>query len=199
MTVGNKICPKRLVPRFLYHITTVPAYEKMCEKNMIALKMSNGSSLDGVYMFDLQNFFKRWNSANNKGVCLQDAILRHIRGKADNPDLVMLKIPTENLDRKKLFIRSLQRVFGIAQQESHMHRIFGEPASYAPYFKKRKEPIEYVYKGDILNFEKIGQANSDIAKHGSVFGIRQFFLELLKGTKEAIGADKFIVYYFNKK
>ena len=104
-------------------------------------------------------------------------------------DIVLLRIPTEKLDKNKLLIRSQNRMLGsyniktkaseyleklirngIEEKEAVKialdkktaeHIINAEPAKNAKLFKQRKEALEYIYPEDIpiSSAEKIGEVN----------------------------------------
>lgn len=52
------------LPRYLYHVTSRKNYEAMLKSGEIRTSHDAclSSSLEGVFMFDLKNFAKRWTS-----------------------------------------------------------------------------------------------------------------------------------------
>lgn len=103
--------PTGEIPRYIYHLTNKQNYLSMLKTGH--LKTTPDDYIGrGVFMIDLENFFKFWgkNTAWGDGL-LQSKLIRHcLKGEAD---LVMLKIPTKSLDYNKLSIRSQARAFSL--------------------------------------------------------------------------------------
>lgn len=100
---------KHKVPRFIYHMTNKKNYEKILQSG--ELKTAQDALFgDGVFTTDLNNFFKHWR--NDKAwdmSSLQNDLINHVR--KNSADLVILRIPTKNLDHNKLFVRSQNSYF----------------------------------------------------------------------------------------
>ncbi len=105
ITVG-----KHKIPRYIYHLTTQKNYNSMLKDGF--LKPSEDTFCrDGVFFFELINFFKRWKSHSDwGGTNLQMDLINQVK-KHFSDGLVLLKIPTENLNHEKLKIRSQNRLF----------------------------------------------------------------------------------------
>ena len=151
------------IPRYLYHMTRKKNYEQILEKGLINAYSDTGhSDLCGVFMFDLKNFEKRWANTwfniEDMKVNLGRALLsKHacedsVIGKAH--DIVMLRIPTKNMNINKLKIRRQD----IMQFED------ADSAIYQSVYTRRKIPIEYIYESDIdvSNVQKIGEMSVKI-------------------------------------
>lgn len=141
------------IPRYLYHMTRKKNYEQMLKDGVINKYIdTGGSGLSGAFMFDLKNFEKRWvNTWFNIGdmkVNLGRALLSKHASNAGiggvTQDIVMLRIPTKNMDISKLKIRR-QDVMNLDEADS---------AIYQSVYTRRKLPIEYIYMSPILIFLK---------------------------------------------
>ena len=147
------------IPRYLYTITTQANYESICNDGFIHIARDPlRPQMRGIFMFDLINFTKRWTS-NSFFKCKSFAneLLGSITDKSKN--LVVLKIPTENLDGD-LRIRSLNYLFRKCDKvHSDYHLDTGFGANMRKHFTQHKEPIEYIYKENIPidKIEKIGE------------------------------------------
>ena len=116
----------RKVPRFLYHMTNKKSYESIMDEGV--LKMSD-EIVNGVFTIELTNFFKRWKSHKSWqkiwGDSLQEGLLKHT--SKDSDDIVMLKIPTINLDTSKLSIRSQNTLFSwFEENDSNIRKFVSE-------------------------------------------------------------------------
>ena len=89
---------KHKIPRYLYHMTSPENYQKMLESGV--LKPMGCRLPDGVYMLELDSFGKYWSKSLRNDLC--DQIFR----SGDSKQIVMLKIPTKNLNSTKLRIRT---------------------------------------------------------------------------------------------
>lgn len=100
---------KHKVPRFIYHMTNKENYKKIMESG--ELRTSQDALFgEGIFTMELDNFFRRWRKDKAWGKnSLQESLISHTaKGESE---LVILKIPTENLDHNKLFIRSQNTLF----------------------------------------------------------------------------------------
>jgi hypothetical protein len=132
--------------------------------------------LHGVFMSELQNLFKRWTVSKDWfGRDLRTELLTQVVKKTGNK-IVVLKIPTANLDKNILLIRSQNKLFlnrGKAELvelakrwketgeilDGKFKEIFvGEKATSSKLYKQRKEAIEYIYPEeiDMSKVQKIG-------------------------------------------
>lgn len=74
--------------------------------------------------------------------------------------MVLLKIPTKNLDINK--IRCRAQIFNGKMSEEH--ETYGDFATNQKHYSRNKCPIEYIYEDNIPidNIEKVGTLNSKI-------------------------------------
>ena len=100
------------IPRFLYHLTTKSNYQKMLETGAMN-PAKEGLCGENIFMLDITNFFKRWTKFNLGG-SHQKRLLAHVSG-ANHEDVVLLKIPTKQLQREKLGIRSQDVLYSNAE------------------------------------------------------------------------------------
>lgn len=106
--VEQKSPPAGTIPRFIYHMTNRDNYLKILKSGQ--LKPTSDDFMSGIFMTDLKNLFKHWTHDYAWGQeSLQSQLLRQCKKGKD--ELVILKIPTLNLDCEKLLIRSQQRGF----------------------------------------------------------------------------------------
>lgn len=207
---NNPSFGSKKIPRFIYHMTNRANYDEMLNDGFIRMGESKLHVDKGVYAFDLVNFFKRWKPNKDWGYDdLQRNILRHIvswfkSGFSGKGDLVILKIPTADLESDKLFVRSLNRLFKFEESQENFvdisdalkhHLTCNTPANEAPLFKRRKEAIEFIYKDDIplKNVERIGNiVNISELRKNLRFGanpVKFIMQSLLAGTPEVKGAE----------
>lgn|SRR5574344_108506 len=174
---------KHKIPRYLYHLTNEENYNSILADGK--LKVSDKEFLSGVFMFELPNFFKRWGFDESWGYNFKEKLMYRCLKHKDK--LVILKIPTDKLDKTKLNVRvhddlfrelnqakswimkhvgevncfdDLKKIYQKYHPEA-MHIFKGEPATEASRIKQRKKSIEYIYPESISsnNVEKIGEVN----------------------------------------
>ena len=99
------------VPRYIYHLTPKENYEQMLKDGYIKLSSDPYFAKNGIFTFEFENLFKRWNSkgAGYKETLLE-GLLRQVTKNQD--EVVILKIPTSKLEQNKLYIRSQKKLFG---------------------------------------------------------------------------------------
>lgn len=95
---------KHKIPRYLYHMTSLENYQKMLETGYI--RPSGARLPDGVYMLELDSFSKYWNKSLRNDLC--DLVFR----SGESPNIVMLRIPTKNLEASKIRLRTQKQVEG---------------------------------------------------------------------------------------
>lgn len=168
---------KHKIPRYIYHLTTQRNYQSILKDGR--LKTSEDPLYrQGVFAIDLINFFKRWgqNQAWGNSI-LQADLIEQVRKFTDG--LVILRIPTRNLDTDKLRIRSQNKLFSwkyaheneidkirdssrgnqltrlwnllynTTTERIANHLTHGAPAKQSSLFTRRKEAIEYIYPENI--------------------------------------------------
>lgn len=183
------------IPRYLYHMTTKQNYESILKSGKIHTSCDcSRSNLDGVFMFDMQNFSKRWantviqtpNAKVNLGSVLLCKKIRDFEDASKGLDIVLLKIPTKGMDISKLRVRPQQILTKNSQEILN-----GDSALYKSIYTHRKNAIEYIYENNIdtSHLEKVGtttlkfESIDDLAKtaQASPFDI---LLNLVKGHPE---------------
>lgn len=148
------------LPRFLYHITSKKNYESMLKSGEIRTSHDAylDSNLEGVFMFDLKNFAKRWTSTFFKFKESDDKFNLGSALVCKNSDIVLLKVPTKKMNVDKLKVR--------VQDETKVdyHTLNGDSAKFQTLYTRRKKPIEYIYNQniDISDVQKIGEVNLNI-------------------------------------
>lgn len=171
------IIGRHKIPRYIYHLTTQRNYQSILKDGQLKTT-EDPLYRQGVFAIDLINFFKRWgqNQAWGNSI-LQADLIEQVRKFTDG--LVILRIPTRNLDTDKLRIRSQNKLFSwkyaheneidkirdsnrgnqftrlcnllynTATERIANHLTHGSPAQQSSLFTRRKEAIEYIYPEDI--------------------------------------------------
>ena len=185
------------IPKYLYHITTKSNYNSMLESGVIKTSkdVSPMSNLNGVFMFDMKNFAKRWSNTwvdygepgqkYNIGSVLLGKNSLIQQGADKSSDLVLLRFPTNKFDVKNLSIR-------IQDTNKASYRPNGENAIFQRLHTRRKDAIEYIYSNNIniSDAEKIGELRLDLKTEADVLKYiteKHFdtLLKLLKDQPEA--------------
>ncbi|MBE7703938.1 MAG: hypothetical protein E7Z89_07810 [Cyanobacteria bacterium SIG28] len=160
---------RKKIPRYIYHFTRKYSYEKMLSDGYLC-----GTTRDGyidqsaIFAVDLQNFFKNWGinkvwNDERYPEPLWQALLDKVGCKSEVLNVwvnkfAILKIPTKNLDKEKLKIRSQKTFFkqrASKNQEAEIdineqkHLKGMTPATKSRIYNNRKEAIEYIYLDDI--------------------------------------------------
>ena len=155
------------VPEYLYHLTNRTNFEHIKETGKIK---PSEDIIDGVFMFDMNDFNKNWKSHsydNTTPSVAASLLLQAI--KSDN-ELVLIKIPTKNLNIKKIRIRPQDDVCnfikspkyrnlclvhaesgGAFKHKSDFPRdlVKGYDIFTARDFYNQGRPVEYIYQGSI--------------------------------------------------
>ena len=214
--IENINIAKRRIPKYIYHLTNKESYEKMLASGEI--KMSKDVNFNGVFAIELPNFFKRWCASDlGKSLIRQTSKYsdRLVLLKIPTEKLKYENLFMRSQDSYFAKQKNLTDIYREAKQngkdintmlrswvdkycgDDYARHIQGQtPASYAAKFKQNKEPIEYIYK-DIIpmnNVEKIGEVSLKNFTHRDENGlfsydVKNIFLELLKDTPEAKGAE----------
>lgn len=105
----------KLIPRFIYHLTTRSNYEKIISTGKLLAKNEELAG-KAVFMFDMKNLSKCWRSQffHDKKTELADALVNYV--KKDDSGFALLRIPTSNLSSGKLRVRSQKRLFSEAER-----------------------------------------------------------------------------------
>lgn len=154
------------IPEYLYHLTNNKAYETIKKEGV--LKASK-DMIDGVFMFDIQDFIKNWTKPCGKSnIEISHDIFKQALKSGDG--FVLLKIPTKNLDTKKIVIRSEDEVLDFVgsthyrnlalvyaekggilrnKQELPKYMTKGYSPAKAAEYNSQGMPVEYIYKDNI--------------------------------------------------
>ena len=111
----------KIIPRFLYHITTKSNYEKIVRSGKLLAKHEETAGT-AVFMIELQNFLKRWSSIDfyHKKSKLDKALFDYC--EKDGSGLVLLRVPTQNLKSDILRVRSQESLFAEAKRLKEIQR-----------------------------------------------------------------------------
>lgn len=115
---------KHIIPRYLYHITDAVSYEKIKADGFMEPRRPNSSfSQEGIFTFELQNALKRWQQIPTQQG--KNTLLGMLLEITRNSNVVILKIPTKNLNLDNLLIRSQDWYFNATKKlpESQIKRI----------------------------------------------------------------------------
>lgn len=94
---GHKISTIEM-PEYMYHVTSKTNWDKISSSKTI--QRTTDEQLQGVYLIDKENFLSRYQRVKglNRNIDLMSSLIRHA-SKSNNgtTDLVLIRIPTENL------------------------------------------------------------------------------------------------------
>lgn len=163
---------KEALPKYLYHLTNSPSYEKIIKSGKMKLSKD---IIDGVFMFDMNDFQTNWRNSKNasgQGSLAQSLLEQALKSEKG---LVLLKIPTENLDPMKIVIRTEDEVTDFIKSDHfrNLAMVYAEKGGifnnkwelpkdlvegYSPVKTKsytdNNRAVEYIYQGDI-NLDEI--------------------------------------------
>jgi Holliday junction resolvase RusA-like endonuclease len=211
---NNNTFGRKKIPRYLYHLTGARKYNSMLQDGIIKTSDSDLYT-QGVFMIELDNFFKKWKRNSSwDNSCLQDDLIRQAASWTDN--LVLLKIPTQILNSNQLKIRS-QNIFfegkdireaqesltcrkngiiakrKLSKSDVDNHLKGTTPATNARKYKNKGDAIEYIYANSIpiSKVEKMGEINIRELKKAPNFNpehkIHDIFASLFSGKSEEKG------------
>lgn len=206
ITTNSPNFQSRKIPRYIYHLTNQKAYDSILKDGFIRTSENDPYTIKrGIHAIELSNFIKHWLENKSWAYCsdcLQEALLREVvkwtRSLLPNADkLVILRIPTANLDKNQLAIRGQDTFFEFNNPNKKKRVVTPEllgltPASEAQRYKKKKKAIEYIYYDNIpiQNVEHIGNiVNIPELRRSPEYNCEQpvqsILKALLKGTPEA--------------
>jgi hypothetical protein len=102
-----------VIPRFLYHITNTANYKSIVSSGVLKTSKPESACNGGVFMVELTNFFKRWGVSKDWDGNLQAELLQKVAGNSG--DVVILRIPTKEIDTNRLRVRSQNRLTPVAK------------------------------------------------------------------------------------
>jgi len=192
---------KHKIPRFLYHFTNRKAYESMLKDGKIKFELKK-DQMQGIFMVELSNLFKCWQE--NSKAWQDDNLSKLLLGRAKKGDseIIVLKIPTANIDKKRLLIRNQNQYFIVKKTPEFeklreqwaktkeipngefQHLFVGDKATNSKLYKQRKTAIEYIYPAEIgiSKVEKIGEA--ELPEDFYQLPAKDIYSNLLKNTPE---------------
>lgn len=93
---------KQLLPKYLYHLTNKKCHNAIIRSGKIK---PSKDTIDGVYMFDMKDFQQNWRTNPNyhKSRTLAEELISQAIKKETG--LVLMRIPTENLNPNDFSIR----------------------------------------------------------------------------------------------
>lgn len=193
----------------LYHITTKEAYQNIKKEGYLYPSIANGTE-SGLFLVDFPNFLKRWCgiSKNYPQGYLFKNLLSHIAGR-ECEDVVLLRIPTEVLEKNALKVRSVERhaqnIVKIRERQKNIKELpketikalFGDFAKYSPKYKQKREAVEYIYPYEIKlsNIQEMGTFR--FTKSLRKTSIGEIITQLVKGHPEENGVTN-IQKFLNK-
>ena len=164
--IKNQPTGRRNIPRYLYHLTTKENYNSMLKDGCIKAfhDVDPTTNLNGVFLFDMINFVKKWSSTGpiadflKNPLPLSNALI--LKTSVKTPEIVLLKIPIKNFPLEKLRCRVQNFGSGITSE----HADNGDPATNRKHFTRKKFALEYIFRGNIPINEvsKIGEINTGI-------------------------------------
>lgn len=190
------------IPKFLYHFTTEEGYKSILKEGKVRVG-GKGDPIKGIFLVELSNLLKRWTASSDwESSDLRKKVLKHVI-RILNGKIVLLRIPTKNLDKEKILVRSQNRLFKIVAKDNFddvyeewkytgikppgefTHAFYADSAKKAKLYKQRKEAIEYIYPMpiEVSKIKKIGEIQASYNYIGKT-PIKNLFSELLKGTPE---------------
>lgn len=163
---SNTYNNRRSIPRYLYHLTSKKNYDSILKTGMLNAYQDTDTTtnLNGVFLFDLTNFLKRWcnigfsfNSGNTPFSLAKALFLNTI---IKDPNIVLLKIPTKNLPTDMLRCRVQDINPTISENPANN----GEPATNQKHYTRKRKAIEYIFQGNIPleKTSKVGELNFGI-------------------------------------
>lgn len=157
---------REAIPEYLYHLTNNRAYESVQKDGILR---ASKDMIDGVYMFDLNDFIKNWTKPCGKNnLNISQVIFKQVIKSGNG--FVLLKVPTKNLDLKKIIIRLEDEVLDFVGSDhySNLAMVYAEKGGIlkykeelpkymtkgysptkAPKYFSQGRPVEYIYKNDI--------------------------------------------------
>lgn len=167
-TIKQKIC-KRNIPEYLYHMTGVNTCKNIRQDGFILPSQDRILNKDAIFTIEKKNYLTEWAKTIVDNDNLKNMLLSHINCEKE---AVVLKIPTKNLQLRKLFVRNQKKFFKFKNGEYDelpknplkmlksifdcLHLRYGTPAFLAKFHNKPKA-YEYIYKDkiDIKDIDEI--------------------------------------------
>lgn len=141
--IDDKKENKSILPKYLYHLTNQKCYKAIMRSGKIK---PSKDTIDGVYMFDMKDFQNNWRTNSNyhkSRVLAEDLIDQAI--KREN-GLVLLRIPTENLNIENFTIRPQDELNSYLRGE-HFTSLKQKYRNYDEVLKHKDELPDYIREG----------------------------------------------------
>lgn len=160
---------KKLLPEFLYHLTTPNNYQSMKKMGKIIPSQEGSTGLSGVFTFDLANFLNHWGKICDGNTPLDRKLINRIM-QAGNGEIALLKIPTEQMSPDLFKVRSQKLIFDMQNEveylpnpyfasktdlmidnfnENYWHMIKAAPLQDSQKYDEAGHAIEYIFNGEI--------------------------------------------------
>ena len=197
------------IPEYLYHLTDKKHYELILKDGKILMSRDELNGIPkcpGVFMIDIKNFFQNWGENNRWFGSLKTKLVRHATQSDSN--LVLLRIPTNSLDKSKIVLRDQETYMGDLDKLRAGLKEFNITADYPipAEFKRKftfyfdglspetifqtdidKKSLEYIYREaiPISKVEKVGEFDTlrDLLDNERS-PMHFIFSGLLKGQRE---------------
>ena len=194
------------VPEYLYHLTNRTNFEHIKETGKIK---PSEDIIDGVFMFDMNDFNENWKSHSYDKTTPSVAASLLLQAITSDNELVLIQIPTKNLNLKKIRIRPQDDVCefikspkyrnlclvhaesgGAFKHKSDFPRdlVKGYDVLKAKDFFNQGRPIEYIYQGSIKvepeiieNVTRIPNVTSDCIRKAKTDELATIFDEFKEG------------------
>ncbi len=191
------------LPRYLYHFTNEKDYFLIRHQGQLQAANPRGADeMTGVFMVDLENLIKSWGKFNKdlfEFSNLRERLIHFASFKKGDPRPVVLRVPTKNLDRDELLIRSQKDIEDYSKmpppkgyamdmlngrfeaamkklEEAMPEGLKGYKAKgLAHKYKRQDIAVEYIYPNDIslkqAGVERIGNGDSKRLDtwHGDIY------------------------------
>ena len=167
----SKNVGKHKIPRYMYRLTTESNYQSMLKDGYIKPHASIDSP-PFVFLFDMKNFTKFWRKTPLVQEQPRTTLLTNMIFD-EKENVVLLKIPTKELDARKLrlrrqnlcrsgqggFTQQLQNFSNNPYKFTTLMKMIkyicsGEPATKSPLYNQLKEAIEFMTP-DAIPIEKV--------------------------------------------
>lgn len=214
----SRIIGKHRLPRYLYHITTEDAYKSILESGKIVPSQCMDSPA-GIFLFDIKNFTRYWRETIDIAEQPRTTLLDMVANKSQFGDakcnIVMLRIPTKNLDARTMRLRRQKLCrMGKGNLQKEQENFFKDPYKFSNSLKgmqysmqgesianvskynQRKEALEYIIPEEISinNIGLVGKVSVDKAALSKAADdkkdLPQIWKELTDGTPERKAFDK---------
>ncbi len=203
----KKVVGKHKIPRFMYHLTTESNYQSMLKDGYIQPHASIDSP-PFVFLFDMKNFTKFWRKTRQVQEQPRTTLLTNMIFD-EKENIVLLKIPTKELDARKLRLRRQKKCrsgsSGFAEELTNFtnnpykfttlmkgikYILSGEPAVKSSLYNQLKEAIEFmtpdaipIDKVTLIGKTTINRELLDKA-HTQMLDVPEIWKALTSGTPE---------------